>query len=90
MAGDLATKMDLALSKLDKLDTIEKPLDRVIASIPIIEENVCHLDKDIVILKSKTSETEARVNKLEEGARFNETELFDINRDNKKVQFDTK
>ena len=89
MAGDLATKMDLALSKLDKLDTIEKPLDRVIASIPVIEENVGHLDKDIVILKSKTSETEARVNKLEEGARFNETELFDINRDNKKAQFDT-
>ena len=24
MAGDLATKMDLALSELDKLDTIEK------------------------------------------------------------------
>ena len=40
-------------------------------------------------MKSKTSETEARVNKLEEGTRFNETELFDINRNNKKAQFDT-
>ena len=89
MAGDLATKMDLALSKLDKLDTIEKRLDSVIASISSIEETVGRLDKDVVILKNKTSETETRVNELEEGARFNETELSDIKRDTRKAQFDT-
>ena len=89
MAGDLATKMDLALSKLDKLDTIEKRLDSVIASISSIEETFGRLDKDVVILKNKTSETETRVKELEEGARFNETELSDIKRDTRKAQFDT-
>ena len=89
MAGDLATKMDLALSKLDKLDTIEKCLDSVIASISSIEATVGRLDKD-VILKNKTSETETRVNELEEGTRFNETELSHIKRDMKNAQFDTK
>ena len=90
MTGDLVTKMDLALFKLDILDTIEKGLDSVIASISSIEETVGRLDKDVVILKNKTSETETRVNELEEGARFNETELFDIKRDTKKAQFDTR
>ena len=88
MAGDLATKMDLALPKLDKLDTFEKRLDSVIASISSIEETVSCLDKDVEILKNKTSETE-RVKELEEGARFNETELSDIKRDTRKAQFDT-
>ena len=89
MARDLATKMDLALSKLDKLDTIEKRLDSMIASISSIEETVGRLDKDVVILKNKTSETVTRVYELEEGARFNETELSDIKRDTRKAQFDT-
>ena len=65
------TKMDLALFKLDILDTIEKGLDSVIASISSIEETVGRLAKDVVILKNKTRETETRVNELEEGARFN-------------------
>ena len=89
MAGDLATKMDLALSKLEKLDTIEKRLDSVIASFSSIEETVGRLDKDVLTLKKKTSETERRVNELEEGAKFNETELSDVKRDTKKAQFDT-
>ena len=89
MAGDLVTKMDSALFKLDILDTIEKGLDSVIASISSIEETVDRLDKDVVILKNKTSEIKTRVNELEEGARFNETELSDIKRDTKKAQFDT-
>ena len=70
MAGDLATKMDLALSRLDKLDTIEKRLDSVIISISSIEETVGHLDKEVVSLKNKTSETEKRVNELEERLRY--------------------
>ena len=89
MAKDLATKMDLALSKLNKLDTIEKRLDSVIASISSIEETVGRVDKEVVSLKNKTSETETRVNELEEGARFNETELSDIKCDTRKAQFDT-
>ena len=40
-------------------------------------------------MKNKTSETETRVNELEEGARFNETELSDIKPDTRKNQFDT-
>ena len=79
----------MALIKLDKLDTIEKRLDSVIISISSIEETVGHLDKEVVSLKNKTSETEKRVNELEEGARFNELELSDIKRDTKKAQFDT-
>ena len=43
----------------------------MIASISSIEKTVGRLDKDVVILKNKTSETETRVNELEEGARFN-------------------
>ena len=61
----------------------------MIASISSIEETVGRLDKDVVILKNETSETETRVNELEEGARFNETELSDIKRDTKKALFDT-
>ena len=89
MAEDLATKMDLALSKLDKLDTIEKRLKSVIASISSIEETVGRLDQEVVSLKDKTSKTETRVNELEEGARFNDLELSDVKRDSKKAQFDT-
>ena len=89
MAKDLATKMDLALSKLNKLDTIETRLDSVIASISSIEETVGRLDKEVVSLKNTPSETETRVNELEEGARFNQTELSDIKRDTRKAQFDT-
>ena len=89
MAEDLATKMDLALSKLDKLDTIEKRLKGVIASISSIEETVGRLDQEVVSLKDKTSKTETRANELEEGSRFNELELSDIKCDTKKVQFDT-
>ena len=81
--------MDLALSKLDKLDTVEKRLESVIASISSIEEIVGCLDKDVIILKNKTSETETRVNEFEEGARLNETEISNIKRDTKKAQFDT-
>ena len=89
MARDLVTKMDLPLSKLDKLDTIEKRLDSVIISISGIEETVGHLDKEVGSLKNKTSETEKQVNELEEGARFNKLELSDIKHDTKKAQFDT-
>lgn len=88
MAGDLATKMDdrdLALSKLNKLDAIEKRLNSVIASISSIKETVGRLDKEVVSLKNKNSKTETRVNELEEGARFNELELSDIKRDTKKA-----
>ena len=61
--------MDLALSKLEKLDTIEKRLDSVIASISNIEETVGRLYKHVLTLKKTTSETETRVNELEEGAK---------------------
>ena len=64
MAGGLTTKMDLALSKLEKLDTIEKRLDSVIASISSIEETVGRLDKDVLILK-KTIETETRAQRTQ-------------------------
>ena len=47
----------LALSKLEKLDTIEKRLDSMIASISSIEETVGRLDKDVLTLKKKTSKT---------------------------------
>ena len=40
-------------------------------------------------MKNKISETVTRINELEDGARFNETELSDIKRDTKKAQFDT-
>ena len=64
MAKDLATKMDLALSKLNKLDIIEKRLDSVIVSISSIEETAGRLDKEVVSSKNKISETETRVNEL--------------------------
>jgi len=62
MAGNLATKVDFALSKLDKLDIIETRLESVNASISSTEETVGRLDKEVVSLKNKTSETETRVN----------------------------
>jgi len=70
----------LALSKLNKLDTIETRLDSVIASISSIKETVglVYTRRLYVSVKTKTSETETRVNELDEGARFNETELSDI------------
>ena len=40
-------------------------------------------------MKNKTSETEPRVNELEEGVRFNKVELSDIKGETKKAQFDT-
>lgn len=89
MAGDVAMKMYFALSKLEKLDTFEKCLDSVIASISSIEDTISHLDKEVVSLKNKTSETKTRVNELEDGARFNETELSHVKHDTKEAQFDT-
>ncbi len=50
MDGELASKMDLALSKLaklDKLDIIESRLDYVVASIASIEETVRRLDSNV-------------------------------------------
>ena len=40
-------------------------------------------------MQKKTSETETRVNELEEGAKFNETKLSDVKRDTMKAQFDS-
>ena len=57
----------------------------MIASISSIEETVGRLDEEVVSLKNKPSETETRVNELEEGARCNETELSDIKRDTRKA-----
>ena len=56
----------------------------MIASISSIEETVGRLDEEVVSLKNKTSETETRVNELEEGAT-----LSVIKRDTRKAQFDT-
>ena len=47
IALDLATKMGLALPKLDNLNTTEKRLESVITSISCVDETVDRLDKEV-------------------------------------------
>ncbi|CAH3033773.1 unnamed protein product [Porites lobata] len=81
MADNLASKVDLILNKLNKLDSIEVRLEKLNkSSLGIIEKDVEALEK-----KKKTNE---KVNDLEQSVDYNDPDISDLQRDVKGLQHD--
>lgn len=78
MTAEIATKMDLVLSKLDN---IESRLNSVCSSVANIEEALTNLEKDVADLKVKTEGNETDVNQLKERVDFNEGDIAEAKRD---------
>ena len=78
MAAEIATKMDLVLSKLDN---IESRLNSVCSSVANIEEALTNLEKDVADLKVKTDGNETDVSQLKERVDFNEGDIAEAKRD---------
>ena len=53
MAAELAGKIDLILSKLEKLDTLEKKLEEVCSTMNSLKASVSTLEKDVTVVKEK-------------------------------------
>ena len=49
----LAGKIDLILSKLEKLDTLEKKLEEVCSTMNSLKASVSSLEKDVTLVKEK-------------------------------------
>ena len=78
MAAEIATKMDLVLSKSDN---IESRLNSVCSSVANIEEALTNLEKDVADLKIKTDGNETDVSQLKERVEFNEGDIAEAKRD---------
>ncbi|KAL9972514.1 hypothetical protein ACROYT_G018836 [Oculina patagonica] len=78
MAAEIATKMDLVLSKLDN---IESRLNSVCSSVANIEEALTNIEKDVADLKVKTEGNKTNVSQLKERVDFNEGDIAEAKRD---------
>ena len=78
MPAEIATKMDLVLSKLDN---IESRLNSVCSSVANIEEALTNLEKDVADLKVKTEGNTTNVSQLKERVDFNEGDIAEAKRD---------
>ena len=85
---DLSKKVDLILSKLQKLDNIECRLNDLISTVSSIEETTARLDHDVEALKNKFKQTNKTVKELEESVEFNDEEISDLKKDVRAVSWD--
>ena len=85
---DLSKKVDLILSKLQKLDNIECRLNDLISTVSSIEETTARLDHDVEALKNKFKQTNKAVKELEESVEFNDEDISDLKKDVKAVPWD--
>ena len=85
---DLSKKVDLILSKLQKLDNIECRLNDLISTVSSIEETTARLDHDVEALKNKFKPTNKTVKELEESVEFNDEDISDLKKDVKAVSWD--
>ena len=70
MAEGLAGKIDLILSKLEKLDTLEKKLEEVCSTMNSLKVSVSSLEKDVIVVKEKQRSLNKNIKDLEKNAEF--------------------
>ena len=89
MAEGLTEKVDLILaklSKLDKLDEIELPLNNLSTSVSSIEMSMSQLEKEVSVLDTRTKIIDKSVDELKESLCFCEDEISEL----KKNAYDIK
>ena len=85
---DLSKKVDLILSKLQKLDKKECRPNKLISTVSSIEETTARLDQDVEALKNKFKQNNKTVKELEESVEFNDEDISDLKKDVKAVSWD--
>lgn len=80
MGENLGVTIEAILRKLEKLEVIELQLKEVHA------KEDWRLDSEIHVLKSRTTKLEKNVEELEEGFQYNEDDVRDLQRDNRKLE----
>ena len=85
MAENLGAKVEAILKKHEKLDVIELQLKEVCMNVGNIKETVSRLDSEVQVLKTRTTKLETNVKELE-GFQYNEEDVSDLQRDNKKLE----
>ncbi len=78
-AEGLAGKIDLILSKLEKLDTLETKLEKVFSTINSLKASVTSLEKEISAVKEKQRSSDKKIKDLEENAEFVSGQVEDLN-----------
>ena len=86
MAENLGVKIEVILKKLEKLDVIELQLKEVHAKVASVEDSVSRLNSEMHVLKTRTTKLEKHMEELEEGFQYNEDDVRDIQRDNRKLE----
>ena len=62
--------IDLILSKLEKLDTLEKKLEEVCSTMNSLKASVSSLKKDVTLVKEKQRSSDKNIKDLEKHAEF--------------------
>jgi len=79
MAAELAGKIDLILSKLEKLDTLETKLEEVCSTMNSLKASVSSLEKDITVVKEKQRSFDKTIKDLEKNAEFVSSQVEGLN-----------
>ena len=79
MAAELAGKIDLILSKLEKLDTLETKLEEVCSTMNSLKASVSSLEKDITVVKEKQRSFDKTIKDLEKNAEFVSSQIEGLN-----------
>lgn len=82
MAENLSVKIEAIL------DGIELQLKEIYMKVANIEETVSRLDSQVQVLKTRTTKLEKNVEELGEGFQYNEDNVRDLQRDNKKLKYE--
>ena len=75
----LAGKIDLILSKLEKLDTLEKKLEEVCSTMNSLKASVSSLEKDVTLVKEKQRSLDRNIKDLEKNADFVSGQIEELN-----------
>ncbi|XP_078380222.1 uncharacterized protein LOC144663166 [Oculina patagonica] len=78
-AEGLAGKIDLILSKLEKLDTLETKLEEVFSTINSLKASVTSLEEEISAVKEKQRSSDKKIKDLKENAEFVSGQVEDLN-----------
>ena len=76
MAAELAGKIDLILSKLEKLD---KKLEEVCSTMNSLKASVSSLEKDVTVVKEKQQSFDKNIKDLEKNAEFVSSQIEKLN-----------
>lgn len=79
MAAELAGKIDLILSKLEKLGTLETKLEEVCSTMNSLKASVSSLEKDITVVKEKQRSFDKNIKDLEKNAEFVSSQIEGLN-----------